>query len=563
MRLMLRSRSIALLAVFAILVALLSVMSTWPVFAQDSSKKEVPARPTGLTSTAAHNAVALTWDDPNDNSITHYQVLRREPAVHEPGYFVTINANTGSAATTYTDSTVEPETRYVFRVKAVNAVGVSKQSRFTNINTPPEPTPTPTPEPISEPDPVAPARPTGLTNTATHNAVTLTWDGPNDNSITHYQVLRREPAVHDPGYFVTIAENTGSTDTSYTDGTAAAETSYVYRVIAVNNVGASPRSSYTSARTSAAPDPVRTPEPTPAPVPPPVAVLVTPEPEEPLESEKSHINTTDDAGVNHEGSGGTLSPGRESSGTLADGDIWNVHSAPLGANNRYIIHVKGADSGDGTLEDPRIYALTLRDEVVSAWDQDNGVGRNVRVELMIRAGGIHKIHVGSGSEYPRVGGTYKILMEWEQPQTLAVGAEVSGYIVDSGVYVVPYEERLNSAGEFVSVTQQQEVVSHSADVYQIVLEQWTNYTISVDGAEVAGMGEGRLRDPVVLKIDYPAPHTGHSLDMSDRGDSGQGNLDMTFWTMGAGTYTITIGADPFNYSVPRAGGYNLRVTKGG
>ena len=164
MRLMLRSRSIALLAGFAILAALLSVMPAWPAFAQDSSKKEVPARPTGLTNTATHNAVTLTWANPNDNSITHYQVLRREPAIHASGYFVTINANTGSAATTYTDSTVEPETKYVFRVKAVNAAGVSKRSRFTSADTPaappPEPTSTPTPTPTPEPTPTQTPEPT-------------------------------------------------------------------------------------------------------------------------------------------------------------------------------------------------------------------------------------------------------------------------------------------------------------------------------------------------------------------------------------------------------------------
>jgi hypothetical protein len=37
-----------------------------------------PAKPTGLTaSPASHDSVTLTWDDPGDDSITGYQVLRR------------------------------------------------------------------------------------------------------------------------------------------------------------------------------------------------------------------------------------------------------------------------------------------------------------------------------------------------------------------------------------------------------------------------------------------------------------------------------------------------------
>ena len=45
-----------------------------------------------------------------------------------------------------------------------------------------------------EPD-SAPAKPTGLSATATHDRVTLTWDDPNDDSVTGYVILRRPPRV--------------------------------------------------------------------------------------------------------------------------------------------------------------------------------------------------------------------------------------------------------------------------------------------------------------------------------------------------------------------------------
>ena len=107
-------------------LALFFTCAPW-VEAQDGP---VPAQPTGLSTAPTHNSVTLTWDNPGDDSITHYQVLRRDRDVHDTGEFVTIKSNTGSAATSYTDTSAQPQKRYVYRVKAVNAHGVSKWSTF-------------------------------------------------------------------------------------------------------------------------------------------------------------------------------------------------------------------------------------------------------------------------------------------------------------------------------------------------------------------------------------------------------------------------------------------------
>ena len=153
---------LALLAVGGGLLAL-HFAGVSPALAQDGS---VPAQPTGLAAEASHDSVELTWDDPNDDSITHYQVLRRDRDIHDTGEFLTIESDTGSAATSYTDDTVEPEKRYGYRVKAVNQHGVSKWSEFARANTPaaptptPEPTPAPTPAPTPEPTPESTPAPT-------------------------------------------------------------------------------------------------------------------------------------------------------------------------------------------------------------------------------------------------------------------------------------------------------------------------------------------------------------------------------------------------------------------
>ena len=98
-----------------------------------------PAKPEGLTGTVAHDFVSLTWTDPGDASITGYQILRRNRAVDAPGKFQVHVDDTGSAAASYIDRDVTPETRYVYRIKARNASGLSERSGNFNAATPPKP----------------------------------------------------------------------------------------------------------------------------------------------------------------------------------------------------------------------------------------------------------------------------------------------------------------------------------------------------------------------------------------------------------------------------------------
>ena len=139
---------------------------------------EPPDKPRGLEATATHDSVTLTWDDPQDDSITGYVILRRVRENDEGGEFSELVADTGTAATTYTDDTVAASTTYTYRIKATNAAGTSERSRWFHIDIPAAP---------------VPDKPTGLSATATHDQVTLTWDDPGDDSITGYVILRRHP----------------------------------------------------------------------------------------------------------------------------------------------------------------------------------------------------------------------------------------------------------------------------------------------------------------------------------------------------------------------------------
>ena len=205
-----------------------------------TAQEGAPPQPTGLRAEPAHDQVGLDWDDPDDSTITGYRILRRLPAQDLPGEFVALLENTGLALTTYVDTTVKPQTSYVYRVQAINAHGVSERSSWANALTPAAPA-------------LTPAQPTGLTADPAFDQVGLDWDDLDDSTITGYRILRRLPAQDLPGEFAVLLENTGSTLTSYLDTTVKPQTSYVYRVKAINAHGVSERSSWANALTPAAP----------------------------------------------------------------------------------------------------------------------------------------------------------------------------------------------------------------------------------------------------------------------------------------------------------------------
>ena len=199
---------------------------------------EPPDKPTGLDATASHGQVVLTWNDPDDESITGYVILRRIRVNDQGGDFSVLVANTESAATTYTDNEVAASTTYTYRIKAINKAGTSERSRWVHIDTPAPP---------------VPDKPTGLEATTSNGQVVLTWDDPDDDSITGYVILRRLPGVDPEGQFDELVADTGTASTTYTDSSVEAETRYTYRIKAINEHGTSERSRWSHIDTPAAP----------------------------------------------------------------------------------------------------------------------------------------------------------------------------------------------------------------------------------------------------------------------------------------------------------------------
>ena len=195
----------------------------WTATTTQRVKNHPPAAPTGLTtSEVTHDSLILSWDKPNDANITGYRIQRGTDA----NSLHTIKANTGSPSTNYADSTVEPETTYHYAVQALSPDGDGDQSGTVSATTPAEPQ--------SEEQPVQndpPAAPTGLTASRTsHDSLTLTWDNPQDDSVTGYRILRGTASKNLP----TIEENTRRSSPNFTDNTVDEATAYFYQIVALS-----------------------------------------------------------------------------------------------------------------------------------------------------------------------------------------------------------------------------------------------------------------------------------------------------------------------------------------
>ena len=90
-----------------------------------------PAKPTGITYGTTHNNALMFWTDPDDDSITGYQILRGPDAAN----LAVLTEDTGSTDASYSDDTVEAETTYAYAIRARNAAGLGPQSDTVSVTT--------------------------------------------------------------------------------------------------------------------------------------------------------------------------------------------------------------------------------------------------------------------------------------------------------------------------------------------------------------------------------------------------------------------------------------------
>ena len=324
-----------------------------------------PAKPRGLTATATHDRVVLTWDDPGDDSITGYVILRRVRVNDTGGEFSELVPDTGSAATTYTDDTVAAETTYTYRIKAINKHGTSERSRWFHIDIPEAP------EPEEEQSAEPPARPTGVVSAVSSDLVLLSWADPQDDSVTGYRILRRLWAGDEPDDFRTLAEDTGSAETDYADDTVETGRVYVYRVLAINPGGVSEPSQDVRVRTT-------------EPVPPPNRLRGLPS----QTTSQARQSVSETSGGDCTATSSTsceVEVGGSATGNIASASDTDWFKVDLQEGRHYQINVEGSDTNQGTLDDPTLTSLLSPslNQVPDVSNEDGGHLKNARVTFIL------------------------------------------------------------------------------------------------------------------------------------------------------------------------------------
>lgn len=202
-----------------------------------STAAVAPGAPTSLTATKQTNArtIDLSWTAPADDgggTITGYKIERESPI---DGGFSTLVADTGTSATTYSNTNLTANTQYNYRVSAINSAGAG--------------------DPSNEDDDTTnnvPGSPTSLTATASgFTVINLSWAAPASNggsTVTGYKIERETPVG---GGFSTIVNNTASTGTAYSNTGLSSGTQYNYRVSAINAIGTGSVSTTANATTVA------------------------------------------------------------------------------------------------------------------------------------------------------------------------------------------------------------------------------------------------------------------------------------------------------------------------
>ena len=176
-----------------------------------------PLKPTGLTATAGPGGgqVTLSWDDPKDSRITHWQWRYRARGGSWPPAWSQLPAATVPDFN-FISSGLTNGTAYEFQIRAV-AGSVRGPASDTVSATPTAP----------------PAKPTGLAAEAGDRRVELSWDDPSNSAITKYQYRR---GTGDPvtwGEWTDSSNSRADTTSIILSGGLANGTEYSFQIRAV------------------------------------------------------------------------------------------------------------------------------------------------------------------------------------------------------------------------------------------------------------------------------------------------------------------------------------------
>ena len=196
-----------------------------PASAATDTPMPVPAAPVILSATPGDGQVALTWDDPEDDTITKYQystdyIINGGGNGNNGGASFTEIPDSDGSTTEYTVDGLANGTTHTLAVRAVNTYGNGMTSAVTALMIP-----------------VAPK----LSAAPGNGQVVLSWDDPDNLTISEYQLSQSDP----PEWSRITGSN--ATTTTHTVTGLTNYTGHSFQIRAVNETGAGPASNSASA----------------------------------------------------------------------------------------------------------------------------------------------------------------------------------------------------------------------------------------------------------------------------------------------------------------------------
>ena len=204
--------------------------------AEGTTNAARPGQPRNLRAQAAGpTSITLDWEEPASDGgepITGYTIRERGPS----GTWITIQSNTGSTATTFERTGLQPATAYRYQVAAINRLGTGQWSFEAGTGTYAQ----------------APGAPVGLTARAVGTArIDLSWSAPRNNGGDSIRAYRIEKSDDERRTWQPLRRSTNSKGTTFSDVNLQPATTRHYRVAAINGAGTGPFSNIADATTDA------------------------------------------------------------------------------------------------------------------------------------------------------------------------------------------------------------------------------------------------------------------------------------------------------------------------
>ena len=202
----------------------------------------VPDAPGRLTAEArGRSAIALDWTRPSSSGSSSVTGYRIEWSSTRTGRWRSLETNTRSTTTRYTDTGLSPGTTRYYRVAAISAAGTSPWSSVADATTD---------------DLTVPGAPTGLraapSGVGGSTQLLLTWSAPANDGGSPITGYRIERAITRGGPWIIHLASTGSATTTYLHTGLSPNTTRFYRVRALNAQGHGDPSNVAEGTTNAA-----------------------------------------------------------------------------------------------------------------------------------------------------------------------------------------------------------------------------------------------------------------------------------------------------------------------